>query len=185
MNVSWYILGVLCFLLLAFLAYRLYRHKYPFSQEDFEAADEAFHHLHKMLEENEDIPSIPNEHLEQLVDDIYIIHNPEKVEHHVREHFETDSPADNKLTFGHPQTIRYWPNFNYSYPYKYSTGSGAWPPGMYSRLLYNTPGFYTNGDGMWMRPGVGYVRWPRGSWVRNNTQYYFINNGKDRSKDFY
>jgi len=35
----------------------------------------------------------------------------------------------------------YWPQFYYSAPYNYKFG-GAWPPGMYSKLYYWSPGFY-------------------------------------------
>lgn len=82
-----------------------------------------------------------------------------------------------------PANTRYWPYYHYTFPYQYTEG-GAWPPNMSSRLYNWQPGFATSGWSYWMRPGMSYARWPRNRWVRNNTSYYFINNGKDRSKDY-
>lgn len=73
-----------------------------------------------------------------------------------------------------------WPQFYSSFPYNYKY-SGAWPPGMYSRLNYNSPGFYS-GTGLStnLRPGMGYKYWPRDRWIRNsqfgNDRYYNVTN---------
>ena len=91
------------------------------------------------------------------------------------------------LTFFNPVNYRYWPSYYYSYPY--NTNTGAWPPGMYSKLYYWEPGFQTSGWSTWLRPGMYYKRWPRSRWIRNNGNKYFINNGgsnqSERENDYY
>ena len=73
-----------------------------------------------------------------------------------------------------------WPYYYSSFPYNYKYG-GAWPPGMYSRLNYRSPGFYS-GTGLStnLRPGMGYKYWPRDRWVRNSQfgddRYYNVTN---------
>lgn len=70
----------------------------------------------------------------------------------------------------------YWPYQYYSYPYHFAHG-GIWPRGMYSRLHYFSPGFYTTtGYSRDLRPGIQYPEWPRARWVRHNGTRYFINN---------
>jgi hypothetical protein len=88
------------------------------------------------------------------------------------------------LTFAQPVDTRYWPYYYYSYPYRNQEG-GSRPPGMHTRLRNWEPGYQTSGWSYWMRPGMTYDKWPRNRWVRNSNHYYFINNGKDRSEDFY
>jgi hypothetical protein len=90
-----------------------------------------------------------------------------------------------EMTFFHPVNTQYWPYYYYSNPYQYQN-SGAWPPGMSSRLYNWQPGFETSGWSYWLRPGMSYVRWPRSRWVKQNGSYYFINNGskEDRINDY-
>lgn len=89
------------------------------------------------------------------------------------------------MTFLNPVDTRYWPNYLNSLPYQYQDG-GAWPPNMQSRLYNWQPGFETSGWSYWLRPGVYYDKWPRSRWVKQNGNYYFINNGgiKDRKRDY-
>ncbi len=78
----------------------------------------------------------------------------------------------------------YWPYYFYSFPYNYKYG-GAWPPGMYSRLYYWSPGFYSgSGWSINMRPGMGYKHWPRDRWIRNTRvgdrgNYHYVTNNDD------
>ncbi len=61
-----------------------------------------------------------------------------------------------------------WPQYYASFPYNYKYG-GAWPPGMYSRTNYRSPGFYTGtGLSINLRPGMGYNYWSRDNWIRNS-----------------
>lgn len=77
---------------------------------------------------------------------------------------------------------RYWPYYYYSFPYTYKN-AGAWPPGMYSRLYYWSPGFYTGTGWQYsFRPGVGNKWWPRNVWIRkqpSNPSYNYVTNGDD------
>lgn len=124
-------------------------------------------------------------------------HITEITDQKLLEHFEGDQvllsshPTDNDEDrksgasfFNGPADTRYWPYYHYTFPYQYTEG-GAWPPNMYSRLYNWQPGFATSGWSYWMRPGMSYARWPRNRWVKNNGSFYFINNGKDRTKDFF
>jgi len=117
----------------------------------------------------------------------------------LKEHFEQDNvllskqpvPSEETLSgdrenmsfLNGPANTRYWPYYHYTFPYQYTEG-GAWPPNMSSRMYNWQPGFATSGWSYWMRPGMSYSRWPRNRWIRNNGSFYFINQGKDRSKDF-
>ena len=69
----------------------------------------------------------------------------------------------------------YWPHRFYSLPY-HKKYAGSWPPGMYSRLHYWMPGFYTSGWSYYLRPGIGYLSWPQTRWVRHQGSYYYITN---------
>jgi len=81
-----------------------------------------------------------------------------------------------------------WPYYYYSFPYNNKYG-GAWPPGMYSRLYYWSPGFYTgSGQSISMRPGIGYKYWPSDRWIRNTRfgdkgNYYNVTNNDDGIHD--
>jgi hypothetical protein len=90
------------------------------------------------------------------------------------------------LSLDNPVNIRYWPWYYYSIPYEYRD-SGAWPPGMYTRMNNWYPGYSTGtGWNFQMRPGVHNKAWPRDRWVKKNLNRYFINNGtsEDRRNDF-
>jgi hypothetical protein len=87
-----------------------------------------------------------------------------------------------KDNFTFPENnILYWPQYYYSFPYNEKNG-GIWPPGMYNRLNYWSPGFYTGSGLSWTyRPGMGEKFWPRNRWIRQpvNSSYYNITNGDD------
>ncbi len=127
------------------------------------------------------VNTISNNHLTELFEsgDILIANHPQGV----NENKENGKEGMEGMSFFNPVNTRYWPQYYYSFPYQYTEG-GAWPPGMYSRLYNWQPGYDTAGWSYWMRPGMSYQRWPRNRWVHNNGSYYFINNGKDRSKDY-
>lgn len=75
--------------------------------------------------------------------------------------------------------MTYWPQYYYSFPYNHKNG-GIWPPGMYNRLNYWSPGFYTGSGLSWEnRPGMGEKYWPRNRWIRkpDASNYYNITNG--------
>lgn len=82
--------------------------------------------------------------------------------------------------------VRQWPYYYYTIPYRYESG-GAWPPGMNNRLSHWYPGYDVTGWSFDMRPGVGYIRWPRNRWVKTDGSHYYINNGgkTDRPADYY
>jgi hypothetical protein len=137
-----------------------------FTKDDEGYADHALKNLHS------------GDTIRNVADaDLHDLHEQGKVI--MAKHPKRDSP----LAFSHPVNNRYWPYYYYTYPYQYTEG-GAWPPNMYSRLRNWQPGYDTAGWSYWMRPGISYARWPRNRWVHNNGSYYFINNGKDRSKDY-
>lgn len=86
----------------------------------------------------------------------------------------------------HVTNIRQWPYYYYTLPYRYQDG-GAWPPGMYTRLSQWQPGYDVTGWSFDMRPGVGFVRFPRNRWLKTDGHKYYINNGgkSDRLEDYY
>jgi len=94
---------------------------------------------------------------------------------------ETGNPPSKKEIALFPDSnTNMWPYYYSSFPYNYKYG-GAWPKGMYSRLNYKSPGFYS-GTGLTtnLRPGMGYKYWPRDRWIRNsqfgNDRYYNVTN---------
>lgn len=100
-----------------------------------------------------------------------------------------ESLASNTLNLKvspHVPDVRYWPWYHYTLPYRYGQ-AGAWPPGMHSRFLQWQPGHDLHTWSVGMRPGMGFTRWPRNRWVRNNGSYYHIDNGtiRDRMYDYY
>jgi hypothetical protein len=50
----------------------------------------------------------------------------------------------------------------------------SWPPGMFDRLYYWYPGFYTSGLSWWLRPMNKYGS--QSFWVKSNGNYYYIRN---------
>lgn len=168
--------GVLIILVVLGFALFLYlqRRKDVFSPEDEKLGEEAARILEDMLDKGIMPPEITNEELEKMADDILMAKVPDDL-----------SPQRENMKYVPTQNTRYWPQYYYSFPYNYKYG-GAWPPGMYSRLNYWSPGFYTGtGWSYYMRPGMGYKRWPRNRWIRNTTAgkstYYYLNNRDDTS----
>lgn len=103
--------------------------------------------------------------------------------------FDKQTDADKEYSLTHdvnftPINTRLWPYDYYSFPYK-DKSAGPWPPGMYTRLDKWYPGFETSGWSFYFRPGSGYKNWRRSTWVRHSPSKYFINNGHDRSHDYY
>ncbi len=84
-----------------------------------------------------------------------------------------------KLKFFDTINTRYWPQYYYSFPYSYKYG-GTFPTGMYSRLKFWSPGFYS-GSGLRydLRPDLHIKYWPRNRWINNNNSYYNIYNDGD------
>lgn len=84
--------------------------------------------------------------------------------------------------------MTYWPQYYYSFPYNYKNG-GVWPPGMYNRLNYWSPGYYTGSGLVWEnRPGMGEKWWPRNRWIMHSTSnspnnYYNITNNDHWTHD--
>lgn len=75
---------------------------------------------------------------------------------------------------------------HFSQPYNYKYG-GTWPPDMYSKLKYWSPGFY-NGSGLSLqfRPGMEPTNYPRNRWINkttlgNSAPYYYVSNRADYS----
>jgi hypothetical protein len=75
-----------------------------------------------------------------------------------------------------------------SQPYNFKYG-GLWPPDMYSRLYYWSPGFY-NGSGLSLqfRPGMENKNFPRNRWIDktnmgNSVPYYKVSNRDDYKHD--
>jgi len=142
----------------------------PFSSEDDTQGEKAVRELFTMLDKGSEIPEVSDEKLANLSDDIFMVVTPSK---NSKEH----------LSFFHPVNTRYWPYYYYSFPYNYKYG-GAWPPGMYSRLYFWSPGYYTgSGWTYYMRPGMGYKYWQRNVWIRNNGSYYNVTNRDDYKHD--
>jgi hypothetical protein len=50
----------------------------------------------------------------------------------------------------------------------------SWPPGLFNRLYYWYPGFYTSGMSWWLRPMQRYGK--QAFWVKSNGNYYYIRN---------
>jgi len=96
-------------------------------------------------------------------------------------------PKKEDLSYFSAENVRYWPYYYYSFPYNYEYG-GAWPPGMFSRLYFWSPGYYTgSGQQYFMRPGMGYKYWPRNQWIRQtrdgDNSYYYLSNRQDYVKN--
>jgi hypothetical protein len=89
-------------------------------------------------------------------------------------------PGKKEISLFPDSNTNMWPYYYSSFPYNYKYG-GAWPPGMYSRLNYRSPGFFS-GTGLTinLRPGMGYKYWPRDRWIRNSQfgddRYYNVTN---------
>jgi len=144
--------------------------KKHFTPEDEVHGTKAVKELFTMLKKGDEPPEISDKELSNISDDIFMVVTPSK-------------NAKENLSFFHPVNTRYWPYYYYSFPYNYKYG-GAWPPGMYSRLYFWSPGFYTgSGWTYYMRPGMGYKYWQRNVWIRNNGSYYNVTNRDDYIHD--
>jgi hypothetical protein len=84
----------------------------------------------------------------------------------VNTHFLAPFPEDGNT---------FWPYYYYTNPHRYVYGALT-PPGMYSPLYQWDPGYYTNGWTWHIRPDYDDKRrHPQNFWVRNNGDYYFLN----------
>ncbi len=83
-------------------------------------------------------------------------------------HGSINKPAQKEISLFPDSNTNIWPYYYSAFPYNYKYG-GAWPPDMYSRLNYRSPGFYS-GTGLTinLRPGMGYNYWSRDNWIRNS-----------------
>jgi len=124
-----------------------------FTIEDKQTGKAALQELEIMIAEGGEPPEVSEDELAKLSDDICLVKLPTE-----------DTKED--LSYFHSENTRYWPYYYYSFPYNYKYG-GAWPPGLFSRLYFWSPGYYTGtGWSYYMRPGMGYKNWPRHRWIR-------------------
>jgi hypothetical protein len=166
---------IVVFLFLLWVLWSTHRGRDHFGSEDQNYAITALENLNSDLHGGVVI-DVGDRFLERFEADVLMVAKLENKE-------RTEGTMREDLTFNQPVDTRYWPYYYYSYPYRYQEG-GAWPPGMFTRMKNWSPGFETSGWSYWMRPGMSYDKWPRNRWVKNNDSYYYINNGKDRSRDF-
>lgn len=150
--------------------------------EGHELGDKAMKQLAELLESGEEIPEMSKEELEQLSDQIaMVVKRKGSQPSHGR-----DMPSHGRegMDFFQENNTRLWQRYYYAFPYNHKYG-GAWPPNMFSRLTYLSPGFYTTGNGMsyQMRPGMGYKWWPRNRWVRSKGDYYLLVSDADYVHD--
>lgn len=52
-----------------------------------------------------------------------------------------------------------------------------WPSNMFSRMYNWEPGYRPTGWKFALRPGLRFAKSPRNRWIRDNRNFYFINNG--------
>jgi len=146
-----------------------YKKDNSFSSKDHKYGEEVVRELFTMLDQGKEPPEISDEELAKLTDEVFMIVTPKD--------------GKENLSYFNAVNTRYWPYYYYSFPYNYKYG-GAWPPGMYSRLYFWSPGFYTGtGWTYYMRPGIGYKSWQRNTWLRNNGSYYNVTNRGDYVHD--
>lgn len=162
----------LSLILIFSLYYLLTRNTHEkFSKKDKEFAEKALKDLEISLKKGgHDIEVVSDKMLNTLADDIYLARMPKE--------YKTE-----KLSYFPTANTRYWPYYYYSFPYNYKYG-GAWPPGMFSRLYYWSPGFYTGSSwSHYLRPGMGFKYWPRNRWIRHTSggkdSYYYVKNRDD------
>lgn len=114
------------------------------------------------------VPTISTEELSRQADNVIAVAERDSSS-------ERGGTIENYTPLTNPIDYKYWPQYYYSYPYHYKQGA-AWPPSMFSRLTYWTPGFQTSGWRLATRPGIYHGHWPRSRWVTDNNKFYFINN---------
>lgn len=93
------------------------------------------------------------------------------------------SGAKEDLTFFNRNNSNYWPD--HLYPNSLTQFGGKWPPNMFSRSHNIQPGYDDSGLSYYLRPGMSAGPVGRNRWVKQNGGRYFINNGKDRTHDYY
>lgn len=160
---------ILIFIIILVIIYILSKNnKNPYTKDDEDIAQKALQELNKSLKIGKEIPHVKDEELYKLLKDVYLVKHPNMIE---------------KLSYFPEANTKYWPKYYYSFPYTYKNG-GAWPPGMYSRLYFWSPGFYSgSGWQYYLRPGISYKYWPRNRWIRNTkngkNSYYYVTNRDD------
>lgn len=148
----------------------------PSQPEGHRIGDKAMKQLTELLESGQDIPEISKDELKRISDRIAMV---------VKAPSQTSSdPSREGMDFFQENDTRMWQRYYYAFPYNHKYG-GAWPPNMFSRLTYLSPGFYTTGNGLsyQMRPGMGYKWWPRNRWVRSKGDYYLLVSDADYVHD--
>lgn len=85
-----------------------------------------------------------------------------------------------------PINTRYLSQNYYGFPFNRKYGEG-WPQGLYSKLYYWSPSYFTVGSGMvyYYRPTAEWNPYSitRNRWVRNNGGYYNVSNRTDYIND--
>jgi hypothetical protein len=79
------------------------------------------------------------------------------------------------LTFAKPLTAKYWNDHYYSDPLVGDQSN--WYPGLFSRAYNWEPGYRPAGWSFSLRPGIRFAKSQRNRWIRDNRNFYFINNG--------
>lgn len=165
MIIIYILLSILFLLVLYFI---LKKNKNPYTKNDENIGQRALKELEESLKNGKEIPKVSDDELYTLLNDVYLVKHPNMIE---------------RLSYLPEANTRYWPKYYYSFPYTYKYG-GAWPPGMYSRLYFWSPGFYSgSGWQYYLRPGISYKYWPRNRWIRHTkngkNSYYYVTNRDD------
>lgn len=121
--------------------------------------------LEHALAHKKEIPEISDEDLRRMKDDIIA------VKHYVDEKIRSRE----HISFFDTVDFRYWPQYNYTYPL--TSVANQYPGNLFTRMDEWSPGFNTSGWKYALRPGVYYSKWPRSRWVKNDGNYFLINNG--------
>jgi hypothetical protein len=159
------ILVVFYLLIFIYCFFHVQKSNFEFSEKDKKIGLKIAQELEQMLKSGKQIPNVSQAELEEVKNQIYFAACP--------------SNKENLKFFGTENT-RLWPYYYYSFPYSYKY-TGSWPPNMFSRLRFLSPGFYTgSGLSYAMRPGIGYKYWPRNRWIRRTAggkiNYYYVTN---------
>lgn len=143
------------------------------TKEDDKKGKDAAKVLEQKLKNGEEIPEVDDKTLKVLAKDIYIIADPNPESRSAASAESDVNSGKEGFSFNYPVNSTFWPYYYYSYHYP----AGVWPPGLYNRLYWWSPGFYTTSGWQWgLRPGTKYIKWPYTSWMRNNNKYYYVNN---------
>lgn len=157
-----------CFILLAslivvsgFFIMHVKKDKACYDGHDVHQAYKAINELEKIKNEGKNIPEISDQELHKYSDDIQMARlEMVKVEGYDDFRFPRYPPATLKALY------------NSSFPIKGVNMSI--PPGVYDRLYYWYPGFYTSGWSHFLRPMNKYGN--QSFWMKNNGNYYYIRN---------